>query len=100
MLDQLTFESMEPLVGTSFWAYPEEDHKVELRVVRVAKVMESEAARLKRAAFSVFMLGPQSYLIKQGTFAMTHESFAEPFHLFIVPVEKLPEGYLYEAIFT
>lgn len=100
VLDQLTFETMEPLVGTSFWAYPEQEHKVELRIVRVAKVMESEAALLKRAAFSVFMVGPGSYLIRQGTFPLTHEAFADPFHLFIVPVEQVPEGYLYEAVFT
>jgi hypothetical protein len=100
VLDQLTFETMESLVGTSFWAYPEQDHKVELRVVRVAEVMESQAAQLKRRAFSVFMLGPASYLIKQGTVLMTHDSFAEPLELFIVPVEQLPDGYLYEAVFT
>jgi|SRR5688500_1093140 len=100
LLDQWTFEMMEPLVGTSFWAYPEEGHKVELRVVRVAKVMESEAARLKRTAFSIFMVGPASYQIKQGTFAMTHDAFEEPFHMFIVPVEEGAEGYLYEAVFT
>src|SRR5687768_5503059 len=100
VLDQWTYESIEPLVGTSIWAYPEQEHKVELRIVRVAKVMESEMARLKRAAFSIFMLGPESYLMKQGAFTMTHEAFAEPFHLFIVPVEQVPGGYLYEAVFT
>jgi hypothetical protein len=96
----LTFESMQALVGTSFWVYPEQEHKVELRVVRVDKVMESQAARLKRPAFSVFMQGPASYLIKQGTFTMTHDAFAEPLQLFIVPVEQLAESYLYEAVFT
>jgi hypothetical protein len=100
VLDQLTFETARELQGTSFWAYPESGHKVELRVTQVGKVMESEAARLKRTAFSVFLLGPSSYQMRQGTFAMTHDRFPEPFVMFIVPVEERPDGYLYEAVFT
>lgn len=100
MLDQLTFEKAKELEGTSIWAYPEPDHKIELRVVQVAKVMESEAAKLKRTAFSIFLLGPPSYLLKQGAFPMTHDAFAEPSYLFVVPVEQRPDGYLYEAVFT
>ena len=100
MLDQLTYERMKELQGTSFWAFPEQGHKVELRIVEVAKVMESEAARLTRNAFSVFFLGPASYQMKQGTFAFQHDAFPEPFELFLVPVEQLPDGFLYEAVFT
>lgn len=101
MLDKLTFDMMKTLEATSFWAYPENDHKVELRVVEVAKVMESEAAKLSRTPFSVFLLGPTTYLMSQGAVPMTHEAFPdEPMHIFIVPVEARSDGYLYEAVFT
>lgn len=100
MLDELTYEKAKELEGTSIWAYPEEGHKVELRIVGVLKVMESEAAKLKRTAFSIFMLGPDSYAIQQGAFPMSHDAFPEASYLFIVPVEKRPDGYLYEAVFT
>lgn len=100
MLDQLTYEKAKELEGTSFWVYPEEDHKVELRVLEVAKVMESEAARLRRNPFSMFMLGPDSYQLKQGAFAMTHEAFPEPFFMFVTTVAQDPNGYIYEAVFT
>jgi len=100
ILKEMTFERMKELEGTSFWAYPEQEHKVELRVVEVAKVMESEAALLKRTPFSMFLLGPKSYQIKQGTFPMTHEAFPEPFELFIVPLEQRADGVLYESVFT
>ena len=100
MLDKLTFDMMKKLEATSFWAYPENDHKVELRVVEVAKVMESEAAKLSRTPFSIFLLGPKTYVMSQGAFPMTHEAFAEPMHIFIVPVEARSDGYLYEAVFT
>ncbi|HUP63455.1 MAG TPA: hypothetical protein VNA69_23925 [Thermoanaerobaculia bacterium] len=100
MLDQLTYETAKDLEGTSFWVYPEPDHKVELRVVEVARVMESEAARLKRNPFSVFMLGPDSYQLKQGSFPTTHEAFPEPFYMFVTAVGQEPNGYVYEAVFT
>lgn len=100
MLEHITFETMKRLEGTSFWAYPEQDHKVELRVAQVAKVMESEAAHLQRTAFSMFLLGPLSYAMRQGTVLMTHDTFTEPLQLFIVPVEQRQDGYLYEAVFT
>lgn len=100
MLDQLTYEKAKDLEGTSFWVYPGQEQRVELRVVGVAKVMESEAARLKRDPFSIFMLGPESYRLKQGAFAMKHDSFPEPFYMFVTPVGQEPNGYVYEAVFT
>ena len=100
MLERLTFETVKELQGTSFWVYPEPDHKVELRLVAAAKVMESEAARLPRTPFSAYFLGPPSYALTQGAFPMTHAQFPEPFFLFIVPVESTPDGLLYEAVFT
>jgi hypothetical protein len=100
VLDQLTFEKARALEGTSFWVYPEQDHKVELRVLEVAKVMESERARLKRSAFSIFLLGPDSYQLKQGSFPMTHDAFPEPFTMFITAVGQDGRGFVYEAVFT
>jgi hypothetical protein len=100
LLDQLTFEKAKALEGTSFWVYPEPDHKVELRVLEVAQVMESEAARLKRTAFSLYLLGPESYALKQGSFAMTHDAFPEPFYMFVTTIARDGRGFVYEAVFT
>jgi hypothetical protein len=100
VLDQLTFEKAKGLEGTSFWVYPEHDHKVELRVVEVARVMESEAAKLKRTAFSIYLLGPDSYRLKQGSFPMTHDAFPEPFYMFLTAIGQDGRGFLYEAVFT
>jgi hypothetical protein len=97
MLDQLTIESFEPLVGTSFWVH-EKGHRIELRLTRTARVMESQAARLKRAAFSLFFLSP--ILLPQQTYNVTHESFAEPLNIFLVPVAKEGDAYTVEAVFT
>ena len=97
MLAQLTIESFEPLVGTSFWLQ-NNAQKIELRLTRAARVMESEAARLNRTAFSLFFLGP--VLLPQQIYRLTHDGFPEPMDLFLVPIGKEADGFSYEAVFT
>ena len=97
MLDQLTIESFEPLVGTSFWLH-HNGHKVELRLTGAARVMESQAARLKRTPFSLFFLGP--LLLPQQIYHLTHDAFADPLDIFLVPVGNEGNGYAFEAVFT
>ncbi len=97
MLDQLTIESFEPHVGTSFWLR-NNTQKVELRLTRAARVMESEAARLNRTAFSLYFLGP--VLLPQQIYRLTHDGFPEPLDLFLVPIGKDTAGFNYEAVFT
>jgi hypothetical protein len=100
MLEKLTIESFEPLINTSFWAYPKADTRVELRLVSAQKVMESEAARLPRNPFSLYFFGPASFRLEQATYAIKHDAFPEPLPIFLVPVGSENEGYLYEAVFT
>ena len=99
MLETFTIDMFEPLVGTSFWVEFPNDAKVELRLVRVGKVMESELARLDRQPFSLFFLGPKSFLLKQNTYRLTHQSL-EPMEIFVVPVADQGSAYEYEAVFT
>lgn len=97
MLDQLTLETFQPLVGSSFWIHTE-GRKIELRLISAKKVMESVAARLPRTPFSLFFLAP--LLLQQQIFHLTHEAFAEPLDIFLVPIGQEPNGYSYEAVFT
>jgi hypothetical protein len=97
MLDTLTIESFEPHVGTSFWLSVEQ-RKIELRLTRAAKVMESEAARLRRTPFSLFFLAP--ILLPQQIYRLTHEAFAEPLDIFLVPIARDADGFTHEAVFT
>jgi hypothetical protein len=99
MLDQLTIETFEPHVGTSFWAEFPAGGKVELRLERVAKVMESVAAQLPRHPFSLFFIGPGSHMLEQSIYHLTHEAL-EAMDIFIVPVSKTADSYKYEAVFT
>ena len=97
MLYTLTLESFAPHVGTSFWLHAE-NRKIELRLTRAAKVMESEAARLSRTPFSLFFLAP--VLLPQQIYRLTHEGFAEPLDIFMVPIARDAGGFTHEAVFT
>jgi hypothetical protein len=97
MLDKLTIESFEPHVGTSFWLHAG-DRRIELRLARAARVMESEAARLSRTPFSLFFLAP--VLLPQQIYRLTHEAFAEPLDVFLVPIARDASGFTCEAVFT
>jgi hypothetical protein len=99
MLDQLTCETFEPHVGSSFWVEFPNGSKVELRLTDAAKVMESEAARLQRHPFSLYFVGPKSYMLQQQIYRVTHEKI-EPMDIFIVPVGQAGETYQYEAVFA
>jgi len=99
MLDELTIDSFEPLVGSSFWLLTGA-HKIELRLQRAAKVMESEAARLKRNPFSLIFLGPGSIFLEQKIYRVTHDTLTDPLDIFLVPIGKEDGGFLYEAVFA
>lgn len=99
MLDQVTVETFAPHVGSSFWVEFPTGGKVELRLERAAKVMESEAARLDRHPFSLYFIGPKSFLLRQSIYRVTHESL-EAMDIFVVPVGETADTYQYEAVFT
>ena len=97
MLDTLTIETFEPLVGSSFWIHFE-GHKIELRLTAAKKVMESEAARLKRNAFSLYFLAP--LLLEQRIYHVKHDAFADGLDIFLVPIGQESNNFIYEAVFT
>lgn len=100
-LDQLTFEVVKPLMGTSFWAEFPNGAKVELRVAQVVKLMEGvENVKLRREPFSIFFDGPKSYLLKQSTYMMRHDKLGDPLPMFLVPIGEDAQVYHYEAVFT
>lgn len=99
MLDQLTIDTFQPHVGTSFWAEFPNGAKVELRLVSAAKVMESEAARLDRHPFSLYFVGPKSYQLQQHIYHVTHEQLGA-MDIFLVPVGQDAQTYQYEAVFA
>lgn len=78
MLESLTWDDFNPLVESEFTADLAEDATVSLRLVRAARVMESEAARLPRHPFSLFFRGPGQPFLPQRIYRLHHERFDAP----------------------
>ncbi|MFZ5815177.1 MAG: DUF6916 family protein [Bacillota bacterium] len=49
--------------------------------------------------FSLLFQGPLDRFLPQGIYALRHDQLGE-FDLFLVPVGRQPEGFLYEAVFN
>jgi len=99
-LDDLTFDTMHPLIGSAFHISVPERGEVDLKILDVCKVMERvKSPRLKREPFSIFLLGPQELRFSQGMYPLRHDELGE-LSMFIVPIGVLDEGFQYEAVFT
>ena len=104
MLDKLTHESFEPLIGQNFkLSVP--DREYEFRLVDVEQLpvetrkRSNAAPARKRVPFSLFFVGEP--LLPQGIYSMQHEAFGSAaLQIFIVPVSKAEGGYRYEAVFS
>ena len=99
MLETLTYDQFPPLVGTLFHLVLENGQRHDLQLVSAGKVMESQAARLKRNAFSLFFLGPHEPMFEQHIYTFEHDTLGT-LEFFIVPVGHDAAGMLYEAVFT
>lgn len=105
MLETLTKETFEPLIGSVFKLTGPEGEIIDFTVVDVEDLpaggRRRRGKRLKREPFSVFFTGLP--LLPQAMYPMQHEAFGpEPVQIFIVPVgeNEEGEGYEYEAVFT
>jgi hypothetical protein len=100
-LTELTYDNMLPLTGSAFRIEFAGGRIVELILSRVERLREKHTSKkLFRDSFSMTFTGPADVMLQQGTYPMANESFGEPLPIFIVPVGKEEERYLYEAIFT
>lgn len=105
MLEKLTHEMFEPLVGQTFTlTNAEQTFAFELTDVEQFPVprrrSRQTAAPTRRAPFSLFFVGEP--LLPQAMYPLQHNAFgSEPMSIFIVPVgEAEGGGYEYEAVFT
>ena len=100
MLDQLTYEQMKEHIGETF-RVTAGDQTLDFVLLRALKVMESEAARLKRTPFSLHFQGPPDPYVPQQVLSVRHPQFGEEeLAIFFVPISREPAGYIYEAVFT
>jgi len=108
MLDKLTVQSFEPLIGQKI-LLDHDSKTIELEVTDVeelppprrrGKQRTAEPATERRKPFSV-MFFAEAPMLPQAMYAMRHETFgSEPLQIFIVPIGEADGGFEYEAVFT
>jgi hypothetical protein len=103
MLDKLTLETFEPLVGQKFKLTLPDAQVVELELVDVEELPVGRKRRNApaplRKAFSIFFTGQP--LLPQAMYPIEHEAFGSgPLQIFIVPVGQVDGGFEYEAVST
>lgn len=93
---------MPPAVGTFsahlhtvFGTVTSTGTQVELELIDVS----AQRAAPGREAFSLTFRGPIDNFLGQGTVALSHPVLGG-FDLFLVPVARTTDGFLYEAIFN
>ena len=106
----LTAAFFTPLIGALFHADVGGD-TVDLRLRDVTPL---PAARRRRESgedvpaaelparlepFSMTFTGPPDRLLPQRIYRLSQETLSEALDIFIVPIARRPDGYIYEAIF-
>ena len=99
-ISEFTYETIQPLVGTTFRMEVRGGGSIDLKLVDVVKMLDKHIdTRMKRDSFSLHFLGPQDPYIPQATYSMKHETLGAH-SIFIVPIAKGKDGYMYEAVFN
>jgi hypothetical protein len=93
--EQLTKEAFEENLNTKFRILLPEFQTAELELTEVLETMSTPGQQ----QFSIFFRSPPQYLLSQGTYRMEHEKLGE-LHIFIVPVGREQDAFLYEAVFN
>lgn len=103
MLETLTVDMFEPLIGQTFVLTLPEAQAMELKLTDVEELptgrRRRNAPEPRRKPFSIFFTSQQ--LVPQAMYPLQHQLFgSEPQSIFIVPVGEVEDGYEYEAVFT
>jgi hypothetical protein len=85
----LSPESFAPLVGCVF-------HLAGGIDLRLTEVLHAPP---RQRPFSLLFLGPSDRPLAQGIRRMTPDAGGDPLDIFLVPIRRVPEGLVYEAVF-
>jgi hypothetical protein len=99
-IEEFTAEGLRPHVGSMFHVTLE-DGRVSLVLEEVKVVIEKHTSpRRNRDSFSLYFVGPEKVFIPQSTYSVSHDELGGPWSIFIVPVGRREDVFLYEAVFT
>jgi hypothetical protein len=95
MTDILPKESFTDNLNTQFRIFFEPDISFNLELFEVADGITTP----EQEQFSLFFRGPLETAFRQGIHRLEHERLGE-LQLFLVPVDRKPDGMVYEAAFN
>jgi uncharacterized protein DUF6916 len=91
----LTKQQFEQNVNTRFWIYHAGAGRSAVELVEV----KTGLSPAQYEAFSLIFRGDSEQLHAQRTYAVEHDGLGM-FDLFLVPVGREPNGFMYEAVFN
>jgi hypothetical protein len=94
MLQSLTSESFSESLNTTFRVLVDSG-AVEVKLIEVAPGRQTP----RQDQFSIVFRGPEDALFGQGTYKIEHDRIGA-FDLFLVPVGRDEQGFLYQAVFN
>lgn len=94
-IENLTAASFSGVVNTRFRLNLPETDVLELELIKV----EDLGSTAKQERFSVLFRGPLDRDVQQGSYSFEHEELGS-FELFIVPISRQEDGFVYEAAFN
>jgi len=103
MIETLTLEQFVPQLGTEFICRAPDGAGYPLRLTEATAAgkttWKGAGDSEPRTPFSLIFQGPADTFFPQSIYPLEHEAFGT-LDLFIVPIGKEEEGFLYQAIFT
>ncbi|MBV9209870.1 MAG: hypothetical protein JOZ52_04540 [Acidobacteria bacterium] len=95
MTDNLHKEDFAKHLNTQFRIHFEPDISFNLELVEITEGVSNP----EQEQFSLIFRGPLEKAFRQGIHRLTHEEMGE-LGLFLVPVDRKPDGMMYEAAFN
>jgi hypothetical protein len=96
MLDYLKQVSYEALLHETFQIVLDDGRAMDLRLKHVYSLRSSSS---KYDSFAVEFQGPHDFFLQQRRYPLAHDQMGT-FTLFLVPVEEVADGYMYQAVFN
>jgi hypothetical protein len=95
LIENLTKEVLSEHMNTKFRVHAESFDPIELELIELNVGVSTP----RQEQFSIVFSGPQNPFLYQGIHHMEHDKLGE-FDLFIVPIAREQDGFLYEAVFN
>ncbi len=103
-IEKLTLEIFSPLVNSKFKLSVDDGHAVEVELTEAKALggphtVKPDRDGMVQEVFSLLFDGPVNPILPQRIYLFEHEKIGR-FEIFIVPVEKIPAGIRYQALFN